>query len=166
MVQMLQTDTSDWLFDEHDRASMRIALEQARLAAERDEVPVGAVITNGGTIIAQAGNQRQTIHDPSAHAEILVLRRAGEKLHDWRLETSTLYVTLEPCPMCIAACRQARLALVIWGATDPVMGACGARIDLAEDQRLGPPLAHRGGLYAEESREILTSFFAKKRKSS
>lgn len=145
---------------------MRIALEQAHSAAARDEIPVGAVIANEGTVVALAGNQRQALHDPSAHAEILALRAAGEKLADWRLEKSTLYVTLEPCPMCISACRQARLDLVIWGAPDPVMGACGTQIDLAEDPRLGPAIAHRGGLFAEESRKILQSFFAKKRNSS
>ena len=145
---------------------MRAALEQARAAAARDEVPVGAVITTGETVVALSGNQRHALHDPSAHAEIIALRLAGAKLGDWRLEQATLYVTLEPCPMCISACRQARLALVIWGAADSVMGACGTRIDLAEDRRIGQPIAHRGGLYAEESREILASFFAKKRKSS
>jgi tRNA(adenine34) deaminase len=156
----------DWVFDDDDRAFMAAALDEARSAADRSEVPVGAVVALRGSIVARAGNRRQELHDPSAHAEILALRAAGAALGDWRLAECTLYVTLEPCPMCIAACRQARLDLVVWGAVDPTMGACGSTVDLAEDPRLGPPLAHRGGLGAEDSRRLLQAFFAKQRPPS
>ena len=145
---------------------MAAALDEARAAARRGEVPVGAVVVRSGDIVAREGNRRRELADPSAHAEILALRTAGGTLGDWRLTDCTLYVTLEPCPMCVAACRQARLDLVVWGAVDPTMGACGSALDLAEDPRLGPPLAHRGGLGAEESQRLLRDFFAKQRPPS
>ncbi len=153
----------DWVFDDADRAFMTEALSEAAKAAQRDEVPVGAVLVSGGRIVARAGNRRQAEHDPAGHAEISVLRAAGRALGDWRLEGCTLYVTLEPCPMCTAACRQARLDLVIWGAPDPVAGACGTVLDLAEDPRLGPPLAARGGLMAAEASALLRAFFDTRR---
>jgi len=156
----------DWIFDDNDHGFMTQAIHQAKLAAERGEVPVGCVMVQHGEVISRAGNRREEFADPCGHAELLALRSAGELLGDWRLPDCTLYVTLEPCPMCVAACRQARLALVIWGAEDPKMGACGTAVDLAEDPRLGRPLAHRGGLAAEECRDLLQSFFTKTRQSS
>jgi len=156
----------EWVFSDQDRRFMAEALVDARAAASRGEVPVGAVITRKGEIIARAGNQRQAEGDPTAHAEIMALRAAGRFVGDWRLEDCTLYVTLEPCAMCTAACRDARIELVIWGAADERAGACGSALDLADDPRLGPPLVHRGGLEAERSRELLRSFFAKQRRSS
>lgn len=156
----------DWVFDDADHSFMAAALAEAESAGRRGEVPVGAVITRGGEIIAGAGNRRQKSADPSGHAEILAMRAGGEIVGDWRLEGCTLYVTLEPCPMCASACRQARLDLLIWGAEDPQAGACGTVLDLAGDPRLGPPLAHRGGLDADISRELLRRFFAKHRRSS
>jgi tRNA(adenine34) deaminase len=156
----------DWVYDERDRSFMAAALEQARAAAAADEVPVGCVVVREGAILARAGNRREASHDPTAHAELLALRAAAASAVDWRLPGATMYVTLEPCPMCTAACRQARLELVIWGAADPLLGACGTAVDLAADPRLGPPLANRGGLLAEESRELLRSFFARSRASS
>ena len=142
------------------------ALAEAAAAGRRGEVPVGAVVVVGGEIVGRAGNRRRETAAPTAHAEILALRAATAAAGDWRLPGAVLYVTLEPCPMCAAACRQARLDLVIWGAADPVAGACGSVLDLAEDPRLGPPLAHRGGLAAEAAGEILRDFFAKRRQSS
>ncbi len=156
----------DWVWDETDRALMGAALEQAEAAGGRGEVPVGAVIARTGKVLARAGNRRVELADPTAHAEILVLRAAGRLLGDWRLEDSTLYVTLEPCPMCAAACRQARVGLVVWGAADPRAGACGSVLDLAADPRLGPSIAHRGGLEAGRSEELLRHFFAKRRQPS
>jgi tRNA(adenine34) deaminase len=153
----------DWVFDDADRRFMDIALSEAEAAADRGEVPVGAVITRAGAPIARAGNRRRELADPCAHAEMIALAAAGRELGDWRLEDCTLYVTLEPCPMCASACRQARVELVIWGADDPRAGACGSVIDLAGDPRLGPPLRHRGGLEAERSSELLQRFFAKHR---
>jgi tRNA(adenine34) deaminase len=156
----------DWVFDDRDRRFMAAALDEARAAADRGEVPVGCVVVRVGDIVARAGNRREELADASAHAEILALRAAGEILGDWRLADCTLYVTLEPCSMCVAACRQARLDLVVWGASDPAMGACGSLFNLAEDPRLGRPLAHRGGLEADASRHLLLGFFAKQRPPS
>jgi tRNA(adenine34) deaminase len=156
----------DWVFDEADRKFMAEALSEAEAAAARGEVPVGAVLTRAGKILARAGNRRIELANPTAHAELLALADGGRLQRDWRLEGCTLYVTLEPCPMCAAACRQARLALVVWGAPDPQLGACGSVIDFAGDPRLGPALANRGGLEAERSRQLLQSFFAKQRQSS
>ena len=156
----------DWVFDDDDRRFMVEAIAEAEAAAVRGEVPVGAVITRGGEVIARAGNQRQQNADPTAHAELSVLRTAGRVVDDWRLSDCTLYVTLEPCPMCAAACREARLQLLIWGAADDRAGACGSVLDLATDPRLGPALAHRGGLEAERCGELLRRFFAKQRQSS
>jgi tRNA(adenine34) deaminase len=156
----------DWVYDDRDRSFMEAALEEARAAAARGEVPVGCVIVRDGEILARAGNRREASHDPTAHAELLAVRAAAATGGDWRLAGATMYVTLEPCPMCAAACRQARLGLVIWGAEDPLLGACATVVDLAGDPRLGPPLAHRGGLLAEESRRLLRSFFANRRASS
>jgi len=156
----------DWVFDDADRAAMAAALAEARSAAARDEVPVGAVVVRNGDIVAGAGNRRRELADPTAHAEVIAIREAAAVLGDFRLEGCTLYVTLEPCPMCAATCRQARLDLVVWGADDPKAGACGSVIDLAGDRRLGPPLAHRGGLEAAESRRLLEAFFAKRRQKA
>jgi tRNA(adenine34) deaminase len=156
----------DWIFDDDDRSFMIEALREAEAAGRRGEIPVGAIVTRGNEVIARAGNRRMELHDPAGHAELLALREAGRVLGDWRLETCTLYVTMEPCPMCAAACRQARVALVVWGTPDPQAGACGSVIDLAEDPRLGPPLAQRGGLNADASCELLRAFFAKQRRSS
>jgi len=156
----------DWVFDDDDRRSMTAALAEAVAAAERDEVPVGAVVVRRGEIIARAGNRRRELTDPTAHAEVLVLRQAAAVGGDFRLDDCTLYVTLEPCPMCVTACRQARIELAVWGAADPKAGACGSVVDLAGDPRLGPPLAHRGGLEAETSRQLLERFFAKRRRKA
>jgi tRNA(adenine34) deaminase len=156
----------DWVFDEQDRRFMAEAVVEAEAAASRGEVPVGAIVIREGEIIARAGNRRQEESDPTAHAEMIVLRQAGHGTGDWRLSDCTLYVTLEPCPMCAAACREARLQLVIWGAKDERDGALGTVTDVANDPRLGPPLAHRGGLEADRSRELLRAFFAKQRQSS
>ncbi len=155
-----------WVYSDADHVFMGEAVEEAIKAGERGEVPVGAVVVSDGQIIARSGNRREELQDPTAHAEILVLRAAGATLENRRLDDSTLYVTLEPCPMCLEACRHARVALVIWGASDPVMGACGSVLDAAEDPRLIPPVAQRGGLLADQSSKLLKEFFAKRRLSS
>ena len=154
----------DWVFDDDDRRFMKSALEEAAAAAVRDEVPVGAVVVREGVIIGRAGNRRRELNDPTAHAEVLAIRQAAAFTGDFRLEDCTLYVTLEPCPMCITTCRQARLGLVIWGADDPKAGACGSVIDLAEDRRLESSVVNRGGLEAAAGRDLLEVFFAKKRR--
>ena len=160
---MLEPMLPDWVFDDDDRRWMAFALAEAGAAGDRDEVPVGAVIVSNGEIIGRAGNRRRELADPTAHAEVLAIRQAAESTGDFRLTGCTLYVTLEPCPMCVTTCRQSRLDLVIWGTDDPKAGACGSVADLAEDRRLGPALAHRGGLEAAASRQLLETFFAKRR---
>ena len=155
-----------WVFGDADHVFMENAIEEALKAGARGEVPVGAVLVSDGQIIARSGNRREELHDPTAHAEILVLRAGGAARENRRLDSETLYVTLEPCPMCLEACRQAQVSLIIWGAPDPVMGACGTVLDAAEDPRLKPPIAQRGGLEAGTSSKILKEFFAKKRLSS
>jgi tRNA(adenine34) deaminase len=145
---------------------MGLAIAEAETAGEQGEIPVGAVVVRDGQVLAAAGNTREAGHDPSGHAEITALRLAAARLGDWRLSGCTVYVTLEPCPMCVAAMRQARIDLLIWGAPDPLSGACGSVIDLAEDPRLGPPLAHRGHLAADRCSNMLKVFFAKRRASS
>ena len=145
---------------------MELALAEAEAAAEVGEVPVGAVLTQSGVVLARGHNERQRQGRVSAHAELVVLDAAGAHVGDWRLEDTTLYVTLEPCAMCVAACRQARVGLVVWGAADPRAGACGSVIDLASDPRLGVPLAHRGGLESRRSSTLLRQFFAKRRETS
>jgi len=163
---ILDSVLPDWVFDDDDRRFMALAMDEARRAWDLEEVPVGAVIVHGGEIIARAGNRRRESGDPTAHAEVLAIRRAAEAIGDFRLNGCTLYVTLEPCAMCVTTCRQARLDLVIWGAEDPKAGACGSIVEYADDRRLGPPLAHRGGLGAADSRTLLEEFFAKRRRKS
>jgi tRNA(adenine34) deaminase len=153
----------DWVWDEDDRRFMRAAIDAAVAAGRRDEVPVGAVVVRRGRVIAAEGNRRRELGDPTAHAEVLAIRAAASISGDHRLSDCTLYVTLEPCPMCVTVCRQARLELVVWGADDPKAGACGSVIDLAADRRLGPALANRGGLEAKQGGQLLEDFFAKRR---
>jgi tRNA(adenine34) deaminase len=153
----------DWVWSDADRRWMALALEHAATAGEGGEVPVGAVVVRGDELLAHAGNRRQADGDPSGHAEIAALREAGRRLGDWRLTGCTLYVTLEPCAMCVEACRQARVDLVVWGAADPRGGACGSAVDRTIADPVGGPLAHRGGLEADASRRLLQAFFAKRR---
>jgi tRNA(adenine34) deaminase len=156
----------EWVFNDQDRRFMAVAIEEAEIAAERGEIPVGAVVTRGGEVLSRAGNRRREESDPTSHAELIALRAAGRVVGDWRLVDCTLYVTLEPCAMCAAACREARLQLLIWGAHDDRAGACGSVLDLVSDPRLGSPLAQRGGLEAERCGALLKRFFAKQRQSS
>lgn len=146
----------------HDRW-MRLALEEARAAAAEDEVPVGAVVVAAGRIIASAHNQREQLADPTAHAEMIALTQAAAQLGSWRLEGCTLYVTLEPCPMCAGAILQARVPTVVWGAADPKAGAVVSLYRLFEDARLNHRVEHIGGVLAEQCGGILTEFFRGKR---
>lgn len=148
-----------------DSIYMQRALEQARLAAEAEEVPVGAVIVLGGEIIAEAHNQPIGLHDPSAHAEIQVLRAAGAKLENYRLPETTLYVTLEPCAMCAGAMIHARVGRVVFAAPDPRTGAAGSVFDLLpSDHRWNHRTECVGGVLADESAELLRTFFRARRK--
>ena len=148
---------------EFDEASMEIALGEARLAFDLGEVPVGAVVTLDGRILAKAHNLRQTRHDPTAHAERLALTLAGETLGTWRLDGCVLYVTLEPCPMCAGAIVLARIARVVYGASDPKAGACDSLYRIASDPRLNHRAEVNGGLLAEPCGEILSRFFRERR---
>ena len=146
----------------HDRW-MRLALDEARAAAAEDEVPVGAIVVAGGRVIASGHNQRERLRDPTAHAEMIALTQAAATLDSWRLEGCTLYVTLEPCPMCAGAILQARVPWVVWGAADPKAGAVESLYRLFEDARLNHRVEHVGRVLADECGRILSDFFRRRR---
>ncbi|MCC2974347.1 tRNA adenosine(34) deaminase TadA [Massilia sp. IC2-476] len=146
----------------HDKY-MGLALEQARLAWAEGEVPVGAVVVKDGEVIATGYNQPIGRHDPTAHAEIVALRAAADKLGNYRLPGCELYVTLEPCIMCSGAMMHARLARVVYAAVDPKTGACGSVLDLFQEERLNHHTVVEGGVMAEESSSLLKAFFAERR---
>jgi tRNA(adenine34) deaminase len=142
---------------------MALALAEARAAAEAGEVPVGAVAVVDGAVVAARHNEREASNDPTAHAEMLVLRDAAAHLGSWRLRDVTLYVTLEPCPMCAGALVAARVGRLVFGAVDPRAGACGTLYNLCVDPRLNHELPVTQGVAASASSTLLTSFFAGKR---
>ena len=142
---------------------MRLALQQAQQAQVEDEVPVGAIILNQDRIIAAAYNQREHLHDPTAHAEMIAITQAAEAIGDWRLEHCTMYVTLEPCPMCAGAIIQSRIPRIVYGATDPKAGAVTSLYSLLTDTRLNHTVQVTGGVLAEDCGRILTNFFRSKR---
>ena len=143
---------------------MRLALQEAEQALAEDEVPVGAVIVHRGRVIGSAHNQREQLHDPTAHAEMIAITQAAEALQSWRLDDSTLYVTLEPCPMCAGAILQARIPTVIYGATDPKAGAVHTLFQLLDDRRLNHQCLTVSDVLAEPCGQILTRFFEKQRR--
>jgi tRNA(adenine34) deaminase len=149
---------------ESDAHFMRLALREAAAAAAEDEVPIGAIIVHAGQVIAAAHNQREQLHDPTAHAEMIAITQAAGVLGDWRLEGCTLYVTLEPCPMCAGASVLARIPRVVYGAADPKAGAAQSLYRLLEDDRLNHRAQVTPGVLAEECGAILTQFFAQKRR--
>jgi tRNA(adenine34) deaminase len=138
---------------------MRLALEQAAQGAAAGEVPIGAVLVHEGTIIAQSHNHREARQDPTAHAELIVIREGAKALARWRLVDTTLFVTLEPCAMCLGAIILARIPRLIFGATDPKGGACGSVLDFANDPRLNHRIEVLGGVFGEESQRMLARFF-------
>ncbi|MEL7497157.1 MAG: tRNA adenosine(34) deaminase TadA [Planctomycetota bacterium] len=142
---------------------MSRALEQARAAQEIDEVPVGAIIVCDQTIIGAAHNQCQQLRDATAHAEMLAITQAAEAVGDWRLEGCTLYVTLEPCPMCAGAILQSRIPHVVFGADDPKAGAVKSMFQLLSDSRLNHQCAITSGIMQQACGQILTDFFRAKR---
>ena len=143
---------------------MKRALELAREAMSRDEVPVGAVVVSPeGEILGEGFNQPISLCDPTAHAEILALREAARKVGNYRLLGCTIYVTLEPCPMCAGALVYARLKRLVFGASDPKTGACGSLYNLVQDERLNHQLEVTGGLLAEEASALLREFFKMRR---
>jgi tRNA(adenine34) deaminase len=143
---------------------MRIALEEAEQALREDEVPIGAVIIHEGRVIARAHNQREQLRDPTAHAEMIAITQAAQSRESWRLEGCTLYVTLEPCPMCAGAILQARLPTVVYGATDPKAGAVATLFRLLDDSRLNHRAETVAGVLAPACGEILTRFFQAQRR--
>jgi tRNA(adenine34) deaminase len=142
---------------------MQLALDEARAALEENEVPIGAVIVHEERVIARAHNQREQLHDPTAHAEMIAITQAAESLRSWRLEGCTLYVTLEPCPMCAGAILQARIPTVVYGALDPKAGAVRSLYQLLDDPRLNHRCLIVPGVLADSSGRILSEFFQKQR---
>ena len=147
----------------NDEKWMRIAIEEANLAMDKNEVPVGAVLVKNDTLIAQAHNKPITKNDPTAHAEIQLLRKAGEQQKNYRLPESTLYVTLEPCTMCFGAMVHARIDRIVYGASDPKTGVCGSRMNLNEENFFNHKISITSGILEKESSELLKLFFKSKR---
>ena len=143
---------------------MREAIAEARLALAEGELPVGCVIVHNGEIIARAHNEREQTNDPTAHAEVVAMRRAADVLKSWRLNGCTLYVTLEPCPMCAGAISQARVARLIYGAPDPAQGCAGSVYRIPEDPAFSHFCPSDGGVLEDECTRLLNIFFTGKRR--
>jgi tRNA(adenine34) deaminase len=150
-------------FSEADERHMRMALQLAEGAARKGDVPIGAVVARGAEVLGSAGNERELRGDPTAHAEVLALRQAAERLGGWRLLETTIYVTLEPCPMCAGAITLARVPRLVYAAADPKGGAVGSVIDLFA----APVVNHRpsveAGLLGQQSADLLDDFFSSRR---
>lgn len=146
-----------------DERWMRRALDEARRAPAHGDVPVGCVVVRDGAVIAAARNERELRQDPTAHAEVLAIRDAALALGGWRLVGATVYVTLEPCPMCAGALLQARPERVVYAAPEPVSGAAGSALDVFRDPRLPTRIPVEGGVLAVESADLLRGFFADRR---
>jgi tRNA(adenine34) deaminase len=149
---------------QEDEAMMRRALRLASRAAERGEVPVGALVTRHGELLGSAGNRRERTHDATAHAEVLALRRACHRQSAWRLTGATLYVTLEPCAMCAGALVLARVRRLVYGAPDPKAGAAGSVFDVVREPRLNHRIEVTGGVLADECAALLSRFFKERRR--
>ncbi|HEU4777682.1 MAG TPA: tRNA adenosine(34) deaminase TadA [Telluria sp.] len=149
-----------------DQDFMQLALQEAQRAWSLGEVPVGAVVVKDGVVIATGCNQPIGQHDPTAHAEIVALRAAADKLGNYRLPGCELYVTLEPCVMCSGAMMHARLARVVYGAQDPKTGACGSVLDLFAQEKLNHHTEVVGGVLADEASAMLKAFFAERRNAA
>lgn len=145
---------------------MALALEEAQLAGAGGDVPVGAIVVRDDHVVAQAHNEREQLSDPTAHAEILSLRSAASVLRSWRLDGATVYVTLEPCPMCAGALVAARVHRVVFGASDPKAGACGSLYNLCVDPRLNHEVLVSPGVLAEQAALLLAEFFDGRRPRS
>jgi tRNA(adenine34) deaminase len=143
---------------------MQIALEEAQQAMRENEVPIGAAIVHAGRVIARAHNQREQLRDPTAHAEMIAITQAAHARQSWRLDGCTLYVTLEPCPMCAGAIVQARIPLLVYGATDPKAGAVHTLYRLLDDPRLNHRAETIAGVLAEPCSQILSQFFQEQRR--
>jgi len=158
---MPQLDTADHYVNQRDGRYMDMALEQAREAQALGEVPIGAVLVSAeGMVLAAAGNRRETWQDPTAHAELMVLRLAAQRQESWRLLDTTLYVTLEPCVMCMGAIILARVPTLVFGAHDPRAGAVGSIYDFSTDERFNHRVEVRPGVRGAACSTLLSDFFA------
>lgn len=146
-----------------DEEYMRMALCEARAAYEEDEVPIGAVVIRNGEVVSKAHNLRETINDPTAHAEIVAIREASRILGTWRLTDCELYVTIEPCPMCAGAIVQSRIRRLIYGAQDPKAGACGTIMNIVQNQFLNHRVEVMAGILEDECSAIMKEYFKNKR---
>ena len=155
-----------WVADLTDDDFMGFALAAADMAAAKGEVPVGSVFVLDGKIVARGHNLRESAQDPTAHAELIALRKAAARLASWRLPELTCYVTLEPCPMCAGALVNARVGRVVWGCDDPKAGAVSTMFGIGVDERLNHRFEAVGGVRAEECASRLKSFFSKLRKTA
>ena len=149
-----------------DQVMMQLALAEARAAAAEAEVPVGAVVAQGERVLATAHNRRERAQDPTAHAELLAVRAAAARVGSWRLQGTTVYATLEPCPMCAGALWLARVQRLVYAAADEKAGAAGTLYNVVADRRLNHRIEVASGLLAEESRVLLRSFFVGRRRKS
>lgn len=149
---MLQHPDQDQLF-------MTAALSEAQQAARHGEVPIGCVVTHNNRIIGRGHNRCEALQDPTAHAEIIAITAASEALGSWRLENCTLYATIEPCPMCLGACLNARVPRVVYGAPEPKAGACGSVVDLSQLPAFNHRLSVTGGVLKDQSADLMRSFF-------
>jgi tRNA(adenine34) deaminase len=146
-----------------DQRYMRMAIDQAYIAEENGDVPIGAIIVHENRVIARAHNQRQLLNDPTAHAEMIALTQASEAVGNWRLYGCTIYVTLEPCPMCAGALVLARVDRLVFGTDDPKAGACGSLYNIVQDGRLNHRLEIVSGVLQEDCRYQLQAFFQRRR---
>lgn len=149
-----------------DERFMKLAVEQAKIAEENGDVPIGAVIVHNDTIIAKAYNQREQLQDPTAHAEIIALTQAAAALENWHLNGCTMYVTLESCPMCAGALVLARIDRLVYGCDDPKTGACGSLYNIVQDERLNHSVDVTSGVMEAQCREQLQRFFARRRQEN
>jgi len=152
--------------DEQDHAFMRVALEEAARAPAIGEVPIAAVVVREGKVLSQAHNYRELWQDPTAHAEVIAIRAAATALSTWRLTETTLYVTVEPCAMCLGAIILARIPRVVFGAKDPKAGACGSVFDFTDEPKLNHRVDVRGGVLERESQSLIQTFFRGLREAS
>lgn len=153
-------------FDDLDHHFMQQALTLARSGSLIGEVPIAALLVQDGVVLAGAHNRRETRQDPTAHAELMVIQEAARRAGGWRLVGTTLYVTLEPCTMCIGAIILARIPRLVFGATDPKAGACGSVLNVPPEPRLNHRVTVEGGLLAQESQALLQEFFRQLRKEA
>jgi tRNA(adenine34) deaminase len=160
---MNEDSTRSVLSGDADERFMRLAIEAAKIAEENGDVPIGAIIVYQNQIIGKAYNQREQLKDPTAHAEIIALTQAAAFRQSWRLDGCTMYVTLEPCPMCAGALVLSRMDRLVYGCHDPKAGACGSLYDIVQDERLNHRLQVTAGVLADECKKLLQDFFVQRR---